>query len=164
MTSGQYPPACLGSTRCRPAALVHLGAHAGSDRERGYSPSELFFVIGADAFADIGTWRDYPKILDATHFAVVSRPGAPVRELPFRLPLLAERMVKPPIDDFGQMDASIILIDALTTDVSSTGIRRARADGLPIDRMVPPRVQQHIEQHGLYTSMTPGRRASDTTR
>ncbi len=89
-------------------------------RERGYSPSELFFVIGADAFADIGTWRDYPKILDATHFAVVSRPGSPVRELPFRLPLLAERMVKPPIDGIGQMDPSIILIESMTTDVSST--------------------------------------------
>ena len=43
--------------------------------ERGYLSSELFFVIGADAFADIASWRDYPKILDAAHFAVVSRPG-----------------------------------------------------------------------------------------
>ena len=36
--------------------------------ERGYAASELFFVIGADAFADIGAWRDYPAILDAAHF------------------------------------------------------------------------------------------------
>ena len=26
--------------------------------------------------------------------------------------------------------------------------------------LVPPSVHQHIEQHGLYTPMTPGRRAS----
>src|ERR1044072_5020372 len=57
-----------------------------SFRERGYGPSELFFVIGADAFADIGAWRDYPAILDAAHFAVVSRPGFPVEQLPHRLP------------------------------------------------------------------------------
>jgi nicotinate-nucleotide adenylyltransferase len=131
--------------------------------ERGYSPSELFFIIGADAFADIGTWRDYPKILNATHFVVVSRPGSPVRELPHRLPLLSERMVRPPLDEFSQMDPSIILIEAVTTDVSSTAIRRARAEGRAIDRMVPQSVQQHIEQHGLYTAMTPGRRASDTS-
>ena len=49
--------------------------------ERGYPASELFFVIGADAFAEIGAWHDYPQILDATHFAVVSRPGFPVGEL-----------------------------------------------------------------------------------
>src|SRR3954465_12768080 len=52
--------------------------------ERGYLSSELFFVIGADAFADIASWRDYPNILDAAHFAVVSRPGFSVKELPRR--------------------------------------------------------------------------------
>ena len=45
--------------------------------ERGYGAGVLFFVIGADAFADIGTWRDYPGILQDAHFAVVSRPGVP---------------------------------------------------------------------------------------
>lgn len=133
-------------------------------RERGYSPSELFFVIGADAFSDIGTWRDYPKILDAAHFVVVSRPGWPVRELPHRLPLLAERMVRPPLDEFSLLDPLIILIDASTTDVSSTAIRRAIAEGQSIERMVPAGVQQHIEQHGLYSAPAPGRRASDASR
>jgi nicotinate-nucleotide adenylyltransferase len=145
----------------RAGARSYTSATLEAFHDRSYSPSELFFVIGADAFADIGTWRDYPKILDATHFVVVARPGSPVRELPHRLPLLAERMVRPPLDDFSQMDPSIILIEASTTDVSSTTIRRARAEGQPIDRMVPASVQQHIEQHGLYTAMTPGRRASD---
>ena len=46
--------------------------------ERGYAPSELFFVIGADAFAEIGTGRTTRTILDRAHFAVVSRPGCPV--------------------------------------------------------------------------------------
>src|SRR5947209_8259882 len=41
----------------------------------GYAPTELFFLIGADAFADIDSWRDYPAILDRAHFAVTSRPG-----------------------------------------------------------------------------------------
>src|ERR1700681_999192 len=31
--------------------------------ERGYAPSELFFVIGADAFAEIEAWKEYPDIL-----------------------------------------------------------------------------------------------------
>ncbi len=98
--------------------------------ERGYAASELFFVIGADAFADIGSWRDYPAILDAAHFAVVSRPGFLVEQLPHRLPRLVSRMIRPP----------------------------------SIAGLVPPGVQHHIEQHGLYTSMTPGRRASDAPR
>ena len=130
--------------------------------ERGYMPSELFFIIGADAFAEIGTWRDYPDILGLAHFAVVSRPGCPVGELPHRLPLLASRMVVAPLDDISQLEPAIVLIDEPTSDVSSTAIRRYRADGLSIAGMVDPHVQQHIEQHGLYGAMIPGRRGNDT--
>jgi hypothetical protein len=53
------------------------------------------------------------------------------------------------------------LIDADTADVSSTAIRSRLVTGVAIDGMVPRLVQQHIEQHGLYRAMTPGRRASD---
>ena len=129
--------------------------------ERGYSSSELFFVVGADAFAEIGSWKDYPDILDRAHFAVVSRPGCSASHLPARLPLLAPRMMLAPLDELSQVDPLIILIDAVTADVSSTAIRQRRAEGKSIGGLVDLGVQQHIEQHGLYTSMFPGRRASD---
>ena len=132
--------------------------------ERGYLPSELFFVIGADAFAEIESWRDYPNILDAAHFAVVSRLGFSVNELPRRLPHLADRMVRPSIAEVAQIDPLIILIDAPTADVSSTAIRQRLVKGESITGLVPPHVQQHIEHHGLYSSMTPGRRRSDAPR
>lgn len=131
--------------------------------ERGYPPSELFFVLGADAFMDIESWRDYPKILDWTHFAVVSRPGHPAGALRYNLPALASRMLQPPIEPLAELDPSIILIDAPTPDVSSSAIRQRRAEGLSLDGLVPPAVQYHIEQHGLYASGTPGRRRSDTS-
>jgi nicotinate-nucleotide adenylyltransferase len=127
--------------------------------EQGYDPGELFFVIGADAFAEIGAWRDYPQILDASHFAVVSRPGHSVKELPHRLPALAPRMTPASVRDVGH--TSIFLIDAATADVSSSAIRRARAAGESIAGMVPAGVQQHIEQHGLYMPVPPERRALD---
>ena len=132
--------------------------------ERGYRSCELFFVIGADAFSEIASWRDYPRILDAAHFAVVSRPGFSVTELPRRLPRLAERMARPPIDEVAEIDPLIILIDSPTADVSSTAIRERLASGEEIAGLVPPNVQQHIEHHGLYSSMTPGRRRSDAPR
>ena len=132
--------------------------------ERGYFSSELFFVIGADAFSDIASWRDYPKILDLAHFAVVSRPGFSVKELPRRLPRLADRMARPPIDEVAQIDPLIILIDSPTADVSSTAIRERLASGEAIAGLLPPNVQQHIEHHGLYSSMMSGRRRSDAPR
>ena len=130
-------------------------------RERGYQPKELFFVIGADAFFEIESWRDYPNILEAAHFVVISRPGAPVREVPERLPHLSSRIVTRPLDVLSSQIPLIILIDVPTADVSSTAIRDRLAAGESIAGLVLPRVQQHIEQHRLYTSKTPGRRASD---
>lgn len=105
----------------------------------GYEPAELFFLIGADAFAEIETWRDYPQILDFAQFAVVSRPRFSVGELRRRLPSIADR---------------IVAIDASTADVSATDIRRRVAAGESIAALVPPAVRQHIEQHGLYRTMS----------
>jgi nicotinate-nucleotide adenylyltransferase len=116
--------------------------------ERGYAPEELYFILGADAFRDIHQWHDYPQILDAAHFVVVSRPGFPAGEV-----RLESQAYKSDL---------IILIDEPTADVSSSAIRQARASGQPIDGMVPPIVQQHIEQHGLYSPMPPDRRPRDT--
>jgi len=124
----------------------------------GYAPAELFFIIGADAFADIMSWVDYPAILDYASFAVVARPGHRVADVPERLPALAGRMIRPPLDG-SRRDTSIVLLDAPTSDVSSTAIRERRAGGESIAGLVPDSVRQHIEQHGLYSSTAHGSRA-----
>ena len=145
----------------RYAAPSYTSRTLGQFHDRGYEPTELFFVIGADAFVEIESWRDYPNILEGAHFAVVSRPGMPVARLPERLPHLTSRMVDAPDDAGASPIPLIILIDAPTADVSSTAIRGRLAAGESIAGMVPPRVQQHIEQHGLYTSTRRGRHALD---
>src|SRR6187399_891290 len=125
--------------------------------QQGYQPTELFFLIGADAFAEITTWRDYPQILDRAQFAVVSRPAHPVARLREQLPGLADRMVA--IEEGGEPVAkpSIILIDGKTADVSSTAIRVKLSAGESVEGMVDDRVRQHIAQHGLYRSSAPDR-------
>jgi nicotinate-nucleotide adenylyltransferase len=129
--------------------------------ERGYKASELYFILGSDAFADIMNWMNYPAILDLAHFAVVSRPGYPIDDVPHRLPHLADRMVRPPLDAISHIDPMVVLIDAPTADVSASAIRDRRARGESIGALVPDPVRQHIEQHGLYMPPSPGRRIND---
>jgi len=129
--------------------------------ERGYSATEIFFVIGADAFADVQTWKSADAVLNATNFAVVSRPGHPVSELADRLPQLSSRMTRPPVPEGPSPSTMIFLIDVPTADVSSTAIRRRCEERMSIAGMVHPSVEQHIQQHGLYTSRSHGRRRSD---
>jgi nicotinate-nucleotide adenylyltransferase len=125
-------------------------------RRRGYAPLELFFIIGADAFAEIESWKDYPAILTRAHFAVVSRPGFAAGTLGQRLPQLAPRMVRQPLDLASPSAPMIHLIEAPTADVSSTQIRQRRAEGQSIAGLTPPLVQQHIERHELYAATGPG--------
>ena len=116
--------------------------------------SQIFFIIGADAFAEIETWSRYPDVLDLANFVVVSRPGVPLVELRRRLPALRPRMRLPlgqrGTDASAAQQTSIFLVDAPTPDVSSTDIRRRMAAGQPVSGLVPPGVDQHIHQHGLY--------------
>ena len=126
---------------------------------------QIFFLTGADAFAEIATWREYPAVLDLAHFVVCSRAGAAATSLPGRLPDLAARMIPVPAgtasrgsEDRGLHHASVLtgpetrvfLLDCSTPDVSSTGIRaRARA-GRSLAGLVTPEVDDYIRRHGLY--------------
>lgn len=131
--------------------------------QEGLRPNEIFFITGADAFAEIATWFDYPRLLDAAHFVVISRPGLPARSLRERMPALAHRMrdvpeplpapQAPPADG---AELLVFLIDRPTPAVSGTAIREACAEGRPISSEVPEAVARHILKHALYLqSSTP---------
>lgn len=122
---------------------------------RGLTPKQIFFITGADAFAEIATWRNYPDVLELSQFIVVSRPGHAVSGLRRRLPDLAFRMR----EDGGDRDEDgtrIFLVEASTPDVSSTEVRRRARGGESLTGLVPENVQDHILRHGLYASGHPG--------
>ena len=123
---------------------------------RGLTASQIFFITGADAFADIATWKRYPEVLDQASFVVVSRPGHRIDALPSRLPALADRM-RPLRPGSGQAagtasgtQPSIYLLQAPTPDVSSTIVRDRLRRSEPVSGLVPSLVEQHILQHRLY--------------
>jgi nicotinate-nucleotide adenylyltransferase len=116
----------------------------------GWRPSDLYFVLGADAFAEIATWHEFPAVLDAAHFAVVARPGIALDEALARSPALRAR-VRPATTGAAPIaGTSIVRIDARTRDVSSTAIRARLAARQPIDDLVPAAVARHIAAHHLY--------------
>jgi nicotinate-nucleotide adenylyltransferase len=117
---------------------------------RGMTASQIFFITGADAFADIATWKRYPEVLDLANFVVVSRPGHQIEALASRLPALADRMRTSGTPSGPQ--PSIYLLQTPTPDVSSTVVRARLGRGEPITGLVPPLVETHILQHRLYTA------------
>jgi len=88
----------------------------------------LFFLIGADAFAEIGSWRRAEKVVRAVEFIVVTRPGHGYHTPP---------------------GAMVHRLDTLALPVSSSEIRRKLAAGLEPEEL-DPRVIAYIRDHTLY--------------
>jgi nicotinate-nucleotide adenylyltransferase len=120
----------------------------------GHTPLQLFFITGADAFAEVATWRDYPAFLDDAHFVVVSRGGRPAASVREAVPSLAERMTE--VGSSGSIvtpragGTRIFLVNRQTPDVSSTAVRARCAAEQPLAGLVPDAVARHIQRHGLY--------------
>jgi nicotinate-nucleotide adenylyltransferase len=125
--------------------------HAG-----GLRAAQIFFITGADAFADIATWKRYPAVLDLANFVVVARPGHRIDALASRLPDLTPRMRaadghRPTLTNTVEGTPAIFLLEAPTPDVSSTMVRDRLRRGESITGLVPPLVEAHILQHRLYS-------------
>lgn len=115
----------------------------------GLASLQIFFITGADAFAEIATWHRYPDVLDAAHFVVITRPGVSLDVVRERVPSLVPRMIRP--EDVGAADTPrIIPVESNTPDVSATEIRARVAAGEPITHLVPPAVAAYIHEHRLY--------------
>lgn len=95
--------------------------------------AELYFITGADAIAQILSWRDHDELWDLAHFVAVSRPGH----------VLSTDGL--PSDDVSQLE-----IPALA--ISSTDCRDRVGQGHPVWYLVPDGVVQYIAKHHLYRS------------
>jgi nicotinate-nucleotide adenylyltransferase len=116
--------------------------------------ARLFFVIGADSFEEINTWREPALLLSSADLVVVTRPGSSVSYLH-----LPARFAANVIDLRGETgpaaagaggERRIYLADYVNLDVSSTEIRRRAREGEEIGGLVPAGVAAYIEKYGLY--------------
>ena len=116
----------------------------------GWTPLQIFFILGADAFAEISTWREFPDVLDGAHFVVIARPGTALEAAAARTPALRQRLHR--LGDAIPQDGKtrVILVEAHTRDISSTMIRARVSAHQPIDDLVPAAVARHIVMHHLY--------------
>jgi nicotinate-nucleotide adenylyltransferase len=116
---------------------------------KGWRPSQLFFIIGADAFAEIATWREYPAVLDAARFAVMARPGS-ILDSSRWAPELRGRLRPAGSPDADDKGVAIHVVDATTRDISSSQVRARIASGDSIADLVPAAVADYIAAHHLY--------------
>jgi nicotinate-nucleotide adenylyltransferase len=98
---------------------------------------ELIFLVGADQFAKLATWREPDEVLRLARLGVATRPGYDRDELDRVLGHLAD-------------PSRVELFEIEPTPVSSTEVRARVGRGEPVDGLVPPAVGELIEELELY--------------
>jgi nicotinate-nucleotide adenylyltransferase len=119
---------------------------------------KLFFLIGMDAFADIGKWHQSEALFRECEFVVASRPGYSLADVANALPekLRPRPEVTRPFHkqaatgDLVLPGATIHLMADLHQAASATAIREAAAAGKPLGRFLGASVAEYIRKMGLY--------------
>ena len=97
-------------------------------------PEGVAYILGADAFLEIETWKDWQQLLESCPFIVAPRTGIP-----------REAFARPPFTG-----ADVFFLKMEEIDLSSSEIRRAYREGLPTQGLVPRAVDEFIRAHHLY--------------
>jgi nicotinate-nucleotide adenylyltransferase len=104
---------------------------------RGQRPdAELFFITGADALAQILSWKDADELFDLAHFIGVTRPGYVLSESG----LPADR---------------VTLQEVPAMAISSTDCRARVERAEPVWYLVPDGVVQYVNKYRLYAAGSP---------
>ena len=96
--------------------------------------ADLYFITGADAIAQILSWKDVGELWELAHFVAVSRPGHVLS-----------------VSGLPEQDVSLLEVPALA--ISSTDCRDRVRRGFPVWYLVPDGVVQYISKHHLYRSV-----------
>ena len=134
------------------AAEIALGAPTFTSKTlsalaKDHPSVPIGFVVGADAFAGISRWRNYPEVLEQCHFVVINRPGNhDLREI---LKPYTARLV----DHWSQWEntgGTILPLSIPPLDISATEVRDCLTGGGNARYLVPDAVLEFIENNGIY--------------
>jgi len=95
--------------------------------------ADFFFITGADAIAQILSWRNHDELWELAHFVAVSRPGHT-------------------LSSAGLPSDHVSLLEIPALAISSTDCRARVGRGHPVWYLVPDGVVQYIAKHHLYRS------------
>jgi len=120
-----------------------------------YPEAWIFFILGADAFLEITTWKSYEEVLARCRFIVVRRPGYCLSEARKAVPeefrkeiIFIPRSAQVRIETIRAN--RIFLVDIHSLPISSTEIRSRIRNGQSIRGLVPGAVEEYLKEKKLY--------------
>jgi len=122
--------------------------------------TQLYFIVGMDAFLDIELWKSFMELFQVIPFIVMSRPGALTGELEKKEKRINDLLMTKVSREY-RFDSArhgffhpnkqpVFLFEVTPVDISATTVRKNRSRGRSIASLVPEKVKEYIESRGLY--------------
>jgi nicotinate-nucleotide adenylyltransferase len=116
--------------------------------------ADLFFVMGADSWSEIQTWKDWERLLTMANHIVITRPGYEIEVTGMSSEIRKRIVDTRNSTGSGNRAASkqIFITDAVQMEISATEIRLAAGER-KLDRLaqlVPKAVADYIIKYDLY--------------
>ncbi len=115
--------------------------------------TNLYFILGLDAFLEVNTWKQYTDLFELCHFIVMTRPGFEKNFSPEHLPVDLAGHFCYDEQEAGYIHRSgygVFPKEITALDISSTKIRRNFQKGLSVKYLLSPAVEEFIYRHNLY--------------
>jgi len=122
-------------------------------RRRG---DTLFFIIGLDAFREIGSWKDFAEIFPLCNFIVTSRPGSKERDPLRGTGVAVKRLFCYDLKQKNYRHRSgtrIYFIELTDIAISASEVRELVRKRKSIRYLVPSSVAKYIKRRGLYRGL-----------
>lgn len=109
----------------------------------------LLLTMGCDAVQGLAGWHRWQELLNFAHLVILARPGW---KMPATGPVAAlledrrgsmEQLVSAPA-------GTVLSLELRPQDVSATAIRGLLQSGMSARYLLPERVLEYIDEHGLY--------------
>jgi nicotinate-nucleotide adenylyltransferase len=118
--------------------------------------TELFFIMGADSWSEITTWREWERLLTMTNHIVVTRPG--YEPATSHVGAISQRIVDLRTSlECGALaplwsKQGIFFTDLVMNDVSATKVRQLASEGRTDELLglVPGPVLDYIKKYRIY--------------
>jgi nicotinate-nucleotide adenylyltransferase len=138
----------------RPGIFYSIDTVRRFRQQFSHDADHIYFIVGADSFLHLRTWKDYAELLQSCDFVVANRPGFQIQRLREVIPpeLLAPTATKEARDSrvIRLRGTSVYLLETVASHVSATEVRQRTERGRSVRGLVPPRVEEYINKQELY--------------
>jgi len=102
-----------------------------------YRGASLYLIVGSDQYRDVAAWHRPELLTDLAWVVVMSRPG-----------------VEQPPRFAGHNPKRVLFRAIIPVGISAAAIRARLAKGRSVQYMLPVRVTEYVQRHGLYRRRT----------